>query len=442
MMKIKIVSTLALILNVFVLKSQTVDYSKIAIEVEKVAIDIVDNKSLLINSLKDYVAYKNIQPLFTEGDIYYRYNKRFKNEFSFFQENIQFFIEKYFNEKKMKVKDWGNIFPELRKEEKSDFKIAFRIKDLKGGYNMTDRRFNRPFDGAGLITTAEFSFFLSYLEFEVLLLNTQNNTIVYDKKLVSKYNFFERKSFDDINRFELEQYNPDFTFLTKLIIEKSIDDLLADGDFIKVLESKSEPQNISFDSEIVLKNSSVNPNKNLKNHVESSVTIAVGDVHGSGAFVSNDGMILTCNHVLKNNETVDVILNNGIKLSGKVIRKNENFDLALIKVDGVTTNPIKIGNSEKSETGEELFAIGSPSFKDLGQSVSKGILSGKRVIDEKNYLQTDASVSPGNSGGPLINKNGEIIGIINAKIVGGGSEGIGFAIPSNVILEQLKLKLQ
>lgn len=397
-------------------------------------IDIEKNKPLFVTEIKVGEKIADIKDKISPEKTYHNYDEGFKEYFSFYEKNLRYCYLKYLNQLKFNVKDWDNSFSELQKEVKPDFKIIFRIKDFFGGYNL-----NYEFPS---LRKARMKSFISSLGIEVHIFNTKTNSIVFVKKVDSEFDFSKTSVFLERQLFNFLTTHYDHSILTQLIIEKSVDDLLADADFIKVLESKSEAQNISFDSEIVLKNALVNPNKNLKKVIESSVTISIGDVHGSGVFVSDDGMILTCNHVLKNNETIDVILNNGIKLSGKVIRKNENFDLALIKVDGVTTNPIKIGDSEKAETGEELFAIGSPSFKDLGQSVSKGILSGKRVIDEKNYIQTDASVSPGNSGGPLINKNFEIIGIVNAKIVGGGSEGIGFAIPSNIILEQLKLKLQ
>ena len=164
--------------------------------------------------------------------------------------------------------------------------------------------------------------------------------------------------------------------------------------------------------------------------------------HGSGCIISKNGLILTNYHVVDSASIVQVFFEDGTKDSGTVIRINPLFDLALVKIKPVLSKPLKVYLTKSTDVGTEVYAIGTPEEMDLGQTVTKGIISGKRKIEEKFYIQSDVSISPGNSGGPLINKDCQIIGIINAKIIGKGVEVIGFAIPSFYIEEALKLRFQ
>lgn len=167
---------------------------------------------------------------------------------------------------------------------------------------------------------------------------------------------------------------------------------------------------------------------------------------GSGFIISADGFIVTNNHVIADADVVRVNLEgtNGkaTSLEAKVIGTDEETDLALLKVETKTPLPVlRFGDSDALEVGEWLVAIGNPFG--LDHSVTAGILSAKgrdiRSGPFDNFLQTDASINPGNSGGPLLNMQGEVIGINTAIIASG--QGIGFAIPSNMaarIIDQLK----
>ena len=99
------------------------------------------------------------------------------------------------------------------------------------------------------------------------------------------------------------------------------------------------------------------------------------------------------------------------------------------------------GNDAGLMLGEEIFAIGTPMETSLGQSVSRGILSGRRELEGRSYLQTDVSINPGNSGGPLLDETGQVIGVATMKISGKGLEGLGFGVPISVALEMLNLKM-
>jgi len=163
---------------------------------------------------------------------------------------------------------------------------------------------------------------------------------------------------------------------------------------------------------------------------------------GSGVIVSSDGYIMTNNHVASAANELTVKLSDGRELGARRIGVDPKTDLALIKVEAQNLPYATLGDSSKLEQGEWVIALGSPFG--LEQTMTAGIVSatGRKFGGAyDNYIQTDASINPGNSGGPLVNMNGEVIGI-NTSILsrGGGSEGIGFSIPSNMaknVKEQL-----
>lgn len=192
---------------------------------------------------------------------------------------------------------------------------------------------------------------------------------------------------------------------------------------------------------------------------------------GSGVILTADGYIATNNHVVDNAEKIEVILSNRRKVTAKVIGKDPNTDLALIKVEETGLPFVKMGNSDNVQVGEWVLAVGFP--LDLQTTVTAGIVSAKArsigILARENnqmteeeyeeyqrtgkapsrtntsieaFIQTDAAINPGNSGGPLVNANGELIGI-NSAIASrsGRNEGYGFAIPVNLakkILEDFK----
>jgi serine protease Do len=159
---------------------------------------------------------------------------------------------------------------------------------------------------------------------------------------------------------------------------------------------------------------------------------------GSGFIIDPSGIVVTNSHVISEADEVSVILNDGTTLKAEVIGRDQKTDLALLKV--TPTKPlkaVKFGDSDKLRLGEWVIAIGNP-FS-LGGTVTAGIVSARnRDIQSgpyDNYIQTDASINRGNSGGPLFNLNGEVIGVNTAIISpSGGSIGIGFAVPSKTVV--------
>lgn len=166
------------------------------------------------------------------------------------------------------------------------------------------------------------------------------------------------------------------------------------------------------------------------------------EVSGSGVIISEDGYILTNNHVVDNTSSLVVILADGTQLPAEVIGTEQYADLAVLKVDTHIDSPAVLGNSDNLKPGETVIAIGSP-LGDFKNTVTVGVVSATgRMLDTGNgyqmedLIQTDAAINHGNSGGPLVNLAGEVVGI-NTLVVRGSSyggdvaEGLGFAIPTN-----------
>lgn len=158
---------------------------------------------------------------------------------------------------------------------------------------------------------------------------------------------------------------------------------------------------------------------------------------GSGIILSEDGYIATNNHVVDGATAVSVILNTGTELEAKIVGKDEQTDLAVIKIEPTEQLTVAtIGDSTNLEVGERVVAIGNPMGLEFFGSVTEGIVSAvnrKITVDNRtmSLIQTDAAINSGNSGGALINRFGEVIGINSVKVSSEGVEGMGFAIPSS-----------
>lgn len=157
---------------------------------------------------------------------------------------------------------------------------------------------------------------------------------------------------------------------------------------------------------------------------------------GSGVIVTDNGYILTNNHVVKDADDIKVVLYDDREFKGKVIGTDPKSDLAVVKIDAKDLPAIKIGNSDKLKVGEVVIAIGNPFA--LSHTITMGIISavGRSnvgIADYEDFIQTDAAINPGNSGGALVNTDGELTGINTAIFSrSGGYMGIGFAIPSSM----------
>src|SRR5438093_9260296 len=166
---------------------------------------------------------------------------------------------------------------------------------------------------------------------------------------------------------------------------------------------------------------------------------------GSGVIVTNEGHIITNNHVVAQVDEIEVQLSDGRTKKARLVGADSQIDLAVLKIDDPGVKPLKLADSDTVQAGDFVLAIGNPfGFE---ETVTDGIISSKGRPGRSDYfgdlLQTNAAINPGNSGGPLINLRGEVIGI-NTAIASttGGSQGVGFAIPSNTVRTALESLLR
>ncbi len=188
---------------------------------------------------------------------------------------------------------------------------------------------------------------------------------------------------------------------------------------------------------------------NIKTMQESRFDLwgngSVGSSSGSGVIITPDGYIVTNNHVVEDGDEVEVTLNDKREFKADVIGIDPSTDLALLKIKGKELPYLELGNSDSLRVGEWVLAVGNPF--NLESTVTAGIVSAKgRSIDIlegqdriESFIQTDAAVNPGNSGGALVNTNGELVGVNTAIITRSGRyEGYSFAVPANLVRKVIK----
>ena len=156
---------------------------------------------------------------------------------------------------------------------------------------------------------------------------------------------------------------------------------------------------------------------------------------GSGVIISEDGYIVTNNHVIQDARAITVALHDGTTYEAQLIATDSKMDIGVIKIEASGLTPAILGDSDSLSVGEPVVAVGNP-LGQLGGTVTDGIVSAldREIIlnnERRNLLQTNAAINPGNSGGGLFNADGELVGIVVAKSSGEDVEGLGFAIPIN-----------
>ncbi len=173
---------------------------------------------------------------------------------------------------------------------------------------------------------------------------------------------------------------------------------------------------------------------------------------GTGFFISSEGYIATNAHIIDGATSIGVALNDGTELDAELVGVDKVYDIAVLKVNYRNITPLKLGNSDAVRVGEFVVAIGDPTGRELASTPTFGIISATardvNIDGQSNtYLQTDAAVNPGNSGGPLLNMKGEVIGVVSAKTITASydefgnaisAEGLGFALPINGAIEVIQ----
>lgn len=182
--------------------------------------------------------------------------------------------------------------------------------------------------------------------------------------------------------------------------------------------------------------------RDLEAVMATSLRLQVGKSSGSGVLISSDGYALTAAHVVGGWDEVGAVLYSGDSLSAQVVRVDSENDVALLKLPEGFYGCALLSRDTSLSVGSELWVIGAPLMEELSFSVSRGIVSGIRTLEGKKYIQTDASVNFGNSGGPLIRSDGSVVGIVSLKANPLFTEGIAFGVPINVALEKLSVHMQ
>jgi S1-C subfamily serine protease len=232
---------------------------------------------------------------------------------------------------------------------------------------------------------------------------TQDELKEFTTNLVETYDSLYQQNFNELTQALLQQGEEQATFQQEIKLLKSVRD-----DFSGIVEDT----------------------------VRSVVTVRSDNSIGTGFIVDSRGYIVTNYHVVDKSDSIQIITYDRNSFLAELIGKDINRDLALLKIQDDNHQSIPLANSNNLQVGNKVIAIGNP--LGLSFTVTEGIVSGVRRTGPNGlneYIQTDVSLNPGNSGGPLINTRGEVVGINNFKI--GGSEGLGFALESNSIKESI-----
>ncbi len=177
----------------------------------------------------------------------------------------------------------------------------------------------------------------------------------------------------------------------------------------------------------------------LESAMDAAVVIKAGQGTGSGVLISEDGFVITAAHVVADQDDIEASTRDHLTLPAQVVRIDEVQDVAVLKMAG-SGHPCRPLARGDAGIGTELYTVGAPAGTDLEFSVSKGIVSGLRSFHGNRYLQTDASINFGNSGGPLLDGQGAILGVVSWKIAAPGFEGLGFGVPTDALVERLDLE--
>ncbi|NEN25830.1 trypsin-like serine protease [Cryomorpha ignava] len=387
---------------------QPIEVRRMVIDLELAKVVGVSNKTKKDDELASVGIY-NIQ-----------YSQAFQSQNNFYANTLKEYIEEAFVQQGFKVEGYGHVFQEVRSNISPRFALAFDLNDLLFNYFLQ-------------FGSTQPNIFHTQMNVRLQVLNLHTEMIELNKKISSK--FYSTATGLPIG-------TADFSNYFEKAFAQLVDDMLGDPEIKDILYASAKPTPPQFDTEVLLPIAGAPERTPIKSAMEATVTIKNGSSHGSGSIISREGLILTCHHNINAAEEVQIIFSNGIRTTAKVLRKDPEYDLALLQLTDIAASPLYLAGNAQPEPGEEAWVIGTPATTELGQSVSRGIVSGNRIIEDKEYIQTDASINRGNSGGPLLNAQDRIIGMVNAKVIGSGVEGLGFAIPTAIITERLKLVVE
>jgi len=322
--------------------------------------------------------------------------------------------------------DPSNLFSSSKEAQSAEYLIGGRLTKIKGNFcNEHDVWYGRP--------TRHFSGEL-YVEFEWSIMNTLTKEIVFKTRIPGYY--IQRKP---INGGVSATFENAFIDAVERFASTNEVMSIALGTF---KESGSADSDRILAERVSITNGKQNAKFQLDDAVGKVVTIRVGAGHGSGFFIGNEGYIITNAHVVGKASNVQVVLSSGLELIGQVVASNASRDVAIVKTGLKIKSPFYLNQAVPS-VGDAVLVIGSPIKESMSSTVTKGIVSAIRT-DEKSglkFIQSDAAISPGNSGGPIIGANGQVLGISTAKLIGQGAESLGFFVPIADALSTFNIRL-
>ena len=175
---------------------------------------------------------------------------------------------------------------------------------------------------------------------------------------------------------------------------------------------------------------------------KSTVTVRTAAGHGSGFAIGDGSLVLTNAHVVGEAKTVTIVTSGGLSLDGEVVKVSKERDAALVTLSGLRLPALRI-NTSIPPSASQIYALGSPLDERLSGTITEGIVSGTRLFDGYEWIQSDVAINPGNSGGPLMDANGEVIGISTMGMQSGGSQvGLNLFVPIGDALKWLELTIE
>ena len=227
-----------------------------------------------------------------------------------------------------------------------------------------------------------------------------------------------------------------------LVMQSMVDNLLADPAFVAVVKSGGVAAVVPAPAQPTLQLNAgqvvtSGVDKGAAKILSAVTTVESGVGSGSAFYISQDGYLLTNKHVVGDDKFVRVKLSTGRSTVGEVVRVDKVRDIALLHTDPVPMEALAL-RSDPGTVGEAVYAVGSPFGQSLSGTITRGVLSARRVFEGVPFLQSDVAVNPGNSGGPLIDGSGRVIGI---TVIGTAAQGINLFIPIDDVLDKLSLSL-
>jgi hypothetical protein len=317
----------------------------------------------------------------------------------------------------------ADLFRRAQAVGSAEYLVGARISEIRGNYceahHWWDGRPLREYSGETYIQV-DWSIFSSLMQREVLRVVTEG----YYKQVKS------------VRSGIVLAFQGAFAAATE--------NLLSSPPFVEIVNGKPAVVAASADPVRYFNNrelSSRSLNRRIESVLPAVVTIRAGKGHGSGFAISEDGLILTNEHVVGTSKSVGIVLNNGVETTGAVLARSEARDVALVQISLRIPSYLPV-QTERPNPLDRVYAIGTPLRENLKSTVTSGVVSVIRRDPRSglSFIQSDVAISPGNSGGPLLDENGNAIAISVAKIVDTASEALNLFIPIDEALDALNLK--